>query len=278
MSSSPKAIIIPLSPKFQASGSILSHKFFSDKKGAVLYEILGVKPRYTVNKCFLYDVKKKAVTYKADVEYMKYKQDIEEKDEEYLPGWRRRAWDNDQGDRFTWFKLRNIQELKKGKELGFFVKDTNGEPVKRVQNVVFVEYKKLVGKYERISYSDYVDNIIFNMMESCYERDIEEILYYYLLNNGYSDVYRQFTLDPEDRPDLILKNSKDEWVIIELKKDVGDIGSFIQLKRYLKQLGDDRVKGIIMCRDHTHELTEAVKKEKSIELKKFRFNIEFDLA
>ena len=278
MSSSPKAIIIPLSPKFQASGSILSHKFFSDKKGAVLYEILGVTPRDTVKKCYLYDVKKKAVTYQADVEYMKYKQDIEEKDEEYLPEWRRRAWDNDQRDSYTWFKLRNIQELEKGKELGFFVKDTNGEPVKRVQNAVFVEYKKLVGKDERISYSDYVDSIILNMIGSYYEQDIEEILYYYLLNNGYSDVYKQFTLNPEDRPDLILKNSKDEWVVIELKKDIADIDSLIQIKRYLKQLDDDWVKGIIMCRDHTHELTEAVKKEKSIELKKFRFNIEFDLA
>lgn len=284
MSKQNLAIMIPFNPHLRfhggsSIGSLIAHKWFADEYGAVFWDLLRCSPHNNVNSAFFYDVKEKAVTHKGKVEYIRYKHDINKKDEKYIPNWRKINWEQSQDPTQVWIKLYDIFRLKRYHKLSDFYKRDN-TTLKRVQNFAIVQDKNYKVIVENITINNIIDDKIYGLLiqkDKLIERDIEDVLWYFLVNKNLTFVDRQQGKD--NRLDIAFENKKGDLIIVEIKKGVADVDTIDQIKKYMMDVQlklNKKVKlGIILCRKAELNLKEVIKEENDIVLDEFHFNIEF---
>jgi hypothetical protein len=280
-----KAIVIPFNPHLNflggsAVGSLIAHKWFADKNGAVFWDLIHVSPHPEIKTAYFYDNSEKAVTYKSKVDYIRRKEDIDKKDEKYIPNWRRVSWDREQDSGQVWLKLRNIYPLKRKSRLFDFIK-MDRTNLERVQNCAIVMDRNLKVNREKVSVNETIDDYIYRLTtqinEKLKEKDIEEILWYLMLEKNLTFVDRQIGRDR--RIDVAFKNNKGDYIVIEIKRGTADIYTLNQIKDYMKRImtkeDTDRVVGIILCRKADLELVDAVRDEKNIFIDEYQFSMRF---
>ena len=280
------AIMIPFNPHISfhggsSIGSLIAHKWFADEYGAVFWDLLRASPHNAIRSAFFYDVKEKVVIYKGKVEYIKYKHDIDKKDEKYIPNWRRINWEQSQDPTQVWIKLHDIFRLKKYHKLADFYK-RNNTSLKRVQNFAIIQDKDYKVIKEKNTINNIIDDHIYRLLlqeNKLIERDVEDILWYFLVNKNLTFIDRQ--KGKENRLDVAFENNKGDLIIVEIKRGVADIDALDQIKMYMKnvqqKLGKKVKLGIILCRKAEFNLKEAIIKENNILLDEFHFRIEFPI-
>lgn len=281
-----KAIVIPFNPHLSfyggsAVGSLVAHKIFADQYGAVFWDLLQAKSYDDIKTVYFYDTDEKAVTYKAKIEYMKTKEEINPKEEKYVPSWRRASWKNKQVPGQMWLKIKDIFPLKKKHFLSDFQKIRDGKKLSRVQNFAIV--KDPVFKEEKIRFSiekfidDYIYRLVSHNREKLQERDIEEMLWFLMLGRNLQYVERQKGKD--NRIDVAFKGSQDCYVIVEIKRGTAGLEALKQIKMYMKDIKArrkiEKLVGVILCRKADIRLQQAVKKEKNIYIDEYKFSINF---
>ena len=111
-----KAIVIPYNPHVDleggtGAGSLLAHKFFAEKHSAVYWDLVNASPHTDVQVAYFYDPKEQAVNYKASVELIEKKESLSEKEEMYIPNWRKSSWEGKQWPGEVWLKIKEILPL-----------------------------------------------------------------------------------------------------------------------------------------------------------------------
>jgi hypothetical protein len=280
------AIVIPFNPHLDfwggsAIGSLAAHKMFADKYGSVFWDLARSSPHHDVIVAYFYDVQERAVTFKSKVEFMELKNNINPNEEKYIPNWRKVNWEDKQTPGQVWLKLRDIFPLKRKHNLSDFEKISDGKKLKRVQNFAIVKDPRF--KEEKIRFSldhfldDYVYRLTYHRDEKLQETDIEEMLWFLMLEKNLKYVERQRGKD--NRIDIAFKDHKDQFIIVEIKKGTAGIETLAQIKKYMKEIGIKRgakkLLGIILCRKADAKLQKAVKKEKNIFIDEYKFLIDF---
>lgn len=283
---SKKAIIIPFNPHLNfyggsAIGSLAAHKMFADRHGAVFWDLTRASTHDDIKTAYFYDTDEKAVTYKAKIEYIKPKEEIDPKEEKYIPNWRKVNWEDEQTPGQIWLKLKDIFPLKRKHALSDFLKASDGKRLKRVQNFAIVKDPNF--KEEKIRFStenfidDYIHRLVSHKEEKLQETDIEEMLWFLMLGKNLQYVERQKGKD--NRIDIAFKGPKNQYIIVEIKKGTAGLETLKQIKRYMKNIKakkkTKKLTGIILCRKADIKLQKAIKKEKNIHIDKYKFSINF---
>ncbi len=111
------------------------------------------------------------------------------------------------------------------------------------------------------------------------EKDIEDLFYYRLMKNA-RIVDRQGTFRNAGRLDLLVEDSRGNFVVYELKKGVARLAALKQVKRYMKacakghDVSTKRISGVILARDAEPDLLDALEKEPKVKFKKYYFSID----
>lgn len=280
-----RAIVIPYNPHVDleggtAAGSLIAHKNFADKIGAVYWDLINATSHSDIEAAYFYDPAEGVVTHRSTVVLMEKKDDLNDKEEKFVPNWRRMVWEPEQLAGQVWVKLKDIFPLKDKHKLSDFKKVVDGRPLKGVRNYAVVEDPAWATESMRFSLSEFIDDYIYRLMsqgsEKLRESDIEEILWHQMMERNLEFVSRQE--GRENRLDVAFRHGKD-FVIVEIKKDTAGLDTLEQIKGYMKKTKTEReaekVFGIILCRKADLRLREAAKKEDKIEIDEFRFSVEF---
>jgi len=281
-----KAIIIPFNPHLDfhggsAIGSLLAHKMFADKKGAVFWDLARAREYEDVKVAYFYDTDEKTVTFKAKIEYVKTKKKIALEEERFIPNWRKVNWEGKQEPGQVWLKLTDIFPLKRKHLLSDFRKVSDGERLRRVQNFAIVmdpDYKeeRTVFSMERFV-DDYIYRLVSHEEEKLKEKDIEEMLWFLMQEKNLESIRRQEGKD--NRIDVVFKGPKNQYVIVEIKRGTASIAPLEQIKRYINAVQTEneteKVFGIILCKKADVRLKQAVEKEERIYIDEYRFSIDF---
>jgi hypothetical protein len=280
-----EAIVIPFNPHINfwggsAIGSLIAHKWFADKHGAVLWDLVHAGPHPEVKTAYFYDPEISAVTFKSIVERIERKENMDKNDEKFLPNWRKGDWDEKQEPGHVWLKLRDINPLKREYQLSRFTKISGGK-LERVQNFAIVVDPELEVNKEKITVEEMIDDCIYRLAaqkdEKLEEKQIEEILWNLMLEKNLEFVDRQRGTD--NRIDIAFRDSKGGFTVVEIKKSTADIATLDQIKRYMRDImakeSTKQVSGIILCRKADADLQRAVKNEESIIIDEYKFSISF---
>jgi len=280
------AIVIPFNPHLDfwggsAIGSLPAHKMFADKHGSVFWDLAKAGSHYDIGIAYFYDTEEKAVTFKCKVEFMEPKENINPKEEKYIPNWRKINWEDEQTPGQVWLKLKDIFPLKRKHGLSDFQKVSDGKKLKRVQNFAIVKDPRFKEERMRFSLDRFVDDYVYRLVshrdEKLQETDVEEMLWFLMLEKNLEFVERQKGKD--NRIDVAFKGYQNQYVIVEIKKGTAGLETLEQIKKYMKEVGTKRGAekslGIILCRKADMRLQKAVKKEKDIFLDEYKFSIDF---
>lgn len=281
-----KAIVIPFNPHLNfwggsAIGSLTAHKMFADQHGAVFWDLARASSYSDVGVAYFYDTEEGAVTFKAKVEFIEQKNNINPEEEKYITKWRKANWKLEQTPGQVWLKLRDIFPLEQKRRLSDFQKVSDDKELKRVQNFAIVKDPSF--EEERIQFTvdrfidDYVYRLASQENEKLQETNIEEMLWFLMLEKNLEFVERQKGRD--NRIDIAFKGYKDYFVIVEIKKGTAGLEALRQIKKYMKKIGVKRgakkLLGIILCRKADIRLQKAVKNEKDISIDEYEFSIDF---
>lgn len=252
-------------------GSILSTKAFSDKHGAVFWDFTTQIRKNKIKVLYFYDVSKKMITHRADIIKIFY-DDIPKKEKKYFPDYRK-PYFSKKG--WSAIKIKNVQELIKHlSPKNFGVKIGPGNF--RYGIDINPKTKKTKSDFEKLS-DDHIFNCLINRRFR--EDDIENMLFDLGLIKNKNIQKEKLPHDKKfDRYDIFYINSKNQPVVIEIKKDIADKKTLHQLKEYMKSLQKKErktVHGIILSKNATPELERLVKKEKYIKIQKYKFSIDF---
>lgn len=254
---------------------------FADKHGAVYWDLAKASPHLDVHTAYFYDIEERAVAFKANVEFMAPKQSIRKEEERYIGNWRKINWNMPQDSGQVWLKLNNIFPLKRRHRLLDFQKASDGRKLERVRNFAIVKDPHFKNVKTRFSLAQYFDDYVYRLAsgenEKLREKDIEEMLWFLMLDRNLEFVERQKGGD--NRIDISFKKDKNNFVIIEIKKGTAGLKTLSQLKDYMKKISaersPDKLLGIILCRKTDIDLREHIKNEKDIMIEEYRFKASF---
>jgi hypothetical protein len=273
-----------------AVGSIHAHVDFLKKRGAVFWDVCRgneAKKKPELNEIktgYIYNVPEKAITYKVDIEFIKSSEEIDaeyqESWEKYVPKFRLDDFPGHDMDLY-WMKITGISQLTKNYTAGDFIKYKDKKPFGRKYVVgydIAIDPDYPSKPYE-INPQKEIDEIINRCIDDRKydEKDIEDVVEKWLLRQNFEFVDRQQATG-DGRIDVVYKDKKGVYYVIEIKKDA-DEKALPQLKGYMGDIKDKHgpnIKGIILCRTSLSSLTEAVEKERNIQIKNFRFSVDFD--
>jgi len=288
-----RAIVIPTNPHLEfyggtAIGSLIAHKMFADKQGAVYWDLEKGSCSTDINTAYFYETEEGAATYKAKVDFIDKKDNIKPNEEKYIPNWRKINWQMKQSPGQVWVKLRDIFPLKRKHPLADFRKAIDGDVLRRVQNFAIVDDPAFVAIPSRFSLNEFVDDYIYRLAsqkdEKLLEADIEEMVWFMMLDKNLEYVDRQRGKD--DRIDVAFKNKENDFIIVEIKRGIAGLSALKQIRRYMKIIGRKhkarQLAGVILCRKADFELQTKVKRLKAqgkdnISIDEYKFSIDFRL-
>jgi len=281
-----KAIVIPFNPHLDfwggsAIGSLIAHKMFADQHGAVYWDLARACSHSDINVAYFYDSSLRAVTFKAKVDLIEPKENINVKEEKYVPNWRKINWEMKQTPGQVWLKLRDIFPLKRKHKLTDFRKVSDGKRLKRVQNFAIVKDPGFKEEKKQFLLNQFIDDYVYRLVSKrdgkLLETDIEEILRFLMMSRNLQFVERQKGKD--NRIDVAFKDHKNRFIVVEIKKGTAGLNALTQIKRYMKEIRTTRratqISGIILCRKPDMRLLEALKNEKYISIDEYKFSLNF---
>lgn len=268
-----KSIIIPMNPHGRYSGgstpgSIVAVKWYADKKGGVLisfdrwckYINSLEKPRLG----FFYDSSLGKVTHRFSIVNVTDDNGVKSV-KKYLPPWRKEVYKaRNPGRRRTWMLIKDIFKLKEPKKLSSFGKE-------RAQSFVYSDIGELEYSKEKESPDDFIDDIIYRCAVSgtdkLAENDLELIVWALMIKNNAEYVERQRSEDggKNIRLDILMKTSKGDYVVMELKRGIAEKKTLRnQLRPYMmrvkRKLRLTKLKGIIVARGMSNDLEKELSK------------------
>ena len=284
MSESFKSIIIPMNPRGSYSGgstpgSIIANKWFADHNGGVIisYDQGRKNGKYPgISLGYFYDSEKHhKVTHRFTIVKMTNYDGLSESDvQKYLPGWRLDLRNEGRRNRQIWLLIKDIFELEKPEELSSFGR-------KRCQSYVYSDKElHLPFKMEKTSPDKFIDDVIWrcavSKKDKLTEKDLELILWAYVVKSGATYLDRQLSVD-EKILDIFLKTPQEEFIVIELKLDTADSKALAQIRDYIEKMkrkwGITKIKGVIMGKEATSDLLSKLENtDISFEQYEFKFN------
>jgi hypothetical protein len=259
---------------------------FADRHGAVYWDLEKGSCSTEITTAYFYETEKGAVTSRATVDFIEKKENLKPAEEKYVPNWRKVNWETKQSQSQVWVKLRDIFPLKRKHELGDFRKAIDNDVLKRVQNFAIVSDPSFKSRSIRFSLDDFLDDYIYRLSfqknEKLRENDIEEMLWFMMLDKNLEYVERQRGKD--DRIDVAFKNKKNEFVVVEIKKETAGLEALAQIRRYMEKIERERnprsLAGIILCRTadlYLQKKVEDLEKrgEVRITVDEYKFSIDF---
>jgi len=280
-----ESMIVPMNPRREYSGgstpgSILALKWFSDKKGKVIisfdrrckYISSQEKPRLG----FFYDTSQRKVTHRFSIFDVTDDAGVKEYEKDFLPPWRRELFEETRkpSKRRTWLLIGEIYALDTPKDLIYFGK-------RRAQSYVYSAVgSELAYSKEETTPDKFIDDIVFRCAVSktakFTEDDLELIIWAQIVKNEKAKYLQLQPVPPargkRRRPDIVVKNSKGEYVVVELKRDKADKSTLDkQLRPYMKlvmsQHGSSKLKGVIVARNASEDLKTELSKKKNDDIK-----------
>jgi hypothetical protein len=285
--------IIPANPDLEftgggSEGSIIAHAVRIEDKGADIWRLIvpgnreaGDFPHGDIRTGYLYDVRERGVTHVCEIAWIKPLSDIGFREARNYMAEKfktRRSFEQ----RAKWFyalKITNIFVLKRVHRPEDFLKYDDGKPVERVMNYCIVENPHFAHHDKHVTRREIMSNHMAELLlrGRVTEKDIEDLFYYRLMKNA-RIVDRQGTLRNAGRLDLLVQDSRGNFVVYELKKGVAGPAALKQVKTYMrgcaKQYRGKRIRGVILARDAEPELLDALEREPNVEFKKYWFSIE----
>jgi hypothetical protein len=290
-----ETIIVPMNPRGSylggsTAGSIIAVKWFSDQKGRVVisfdnrckYTNSPERPRVG----FFYDTGEcdRKVTHRFSI-FDITDDDGVKKYERFVPPWRLELFEKtrERSKRRTWLLIGEIYNLDTPKDLKYFTKS-------RAQSFVYSDRgSELTYAKESTTPDEFIDDIIFHRAisetDKFTEDDLELIVWALIVKNGNARyLERQRVYQARGRRlriDMVVKDSKGQIVVIELKRDKADSDTLNkQLRPYMKQVmkryPSTKVRGIIVARDASKDLRAELSKQKNAGIKfvpyRFTFN------
>jgi len=271
-----ESMIIPMNPKGEfsggsTSGSIIALQWFANKMGKVIISFdKGCKYLNSPEKPnigFFYDTVLQKVTHRFSIDDIIDDSKVE-RFYEFLPPWRRELFESkpEIGEYRTWIIISSIYALNEAKSLDYFGK-------KRAQSFVYsTKGPELVYSKKKPSPKEFIDDIIFRTLRGKIEfteDDLELIIWALFVNSKSEYVRRQSRIEGNLRLDLLVKNSKGKFIVLELKRDTATKETLVnQLRPYINGIKTNfnlkKLNGIIVARDaSTDLLTELEKPENS---------------
>jgi len=289
-----ESIIVPMNPRGRYSGgsipgSIVAQKWFSDRKGSKGKVIISFDKRCkhvsssekpTLG--FFYDTDSRKVTHRFSIIDITDDEGVKKYERDFLPPWRRDLLKTKQWKR-TWLLIKEIRRLKEPKALAYFGK-------RRAQSFVYsIAGAKLAYSEETTNPCRFIDDIVFGCAESpdekFRERNLGLIMWALTIKEGAE------YLDPElvvkgrgkkRRLDMLVKNSKGEHVLVELKLRTAEKHTLNnQLKPYMKKVmaerGLTRLKGLIVARKQSPDLKKELSKKENAHIRFSSYSFAFAL-
>lgn len=291
------AILIPANPKldFGVGGnevSIIAHAVKIEEEGAVFWRLVvpgvwaaGEFSQQDIKKGYLYDVHEKRVTHVCEVAWIKPMSSLSYlKFRKYFLGeFKNRKYFEESAELFYIVNITSIFALRRVHRPEDFLKLSDGKPVERVMNYCIVQDPEFAHHDKRVTRGEIISDRMVDLLlrGRITEKDIEDLFFYRLMKNG-KIIRRQGAFRKAGRLDLLVKDRFGNYVVYELKKGVAGLSALPQIKRYIKAyaeerdvvVGKGRLSGVILAQDADPDLLEALKKDSSVDFKKYYFSID----
>ena len=279
-----------------ALGMIDTHVTHIRRHGAVFWDVICKSPdcrdpllegvREQVKTGYIYESRPvKAVRFKCDIEYIKTIKEIREMyghdEDKYIPEFRSYLG-TEPG--YYLIKISDITRLREQYICSQFDK-LDANPLGREY---VVSYDLVLDpNFQSVPYNPEPEKQIDRLIEKCIldadysEKDIGDILAIISKTKGWK-LWDRESPTQTGRMDFAFESASGLFYVIELKKDA-DIGALDQLRGYMKEVQarfrPKEMIGVILCHSFDPLLKKAIKREQEfdIEIRKFRFSIDFDL-
>jgi hypothetical protein len=267
-------------------GSIIAQQWFAKKKGKVIISFdKGCKYLNSSEKPhlgFFYNTTLQKVTHRFSIDDIIDDNKVEQF-YEFLPPWRQELFESkpEIGKYRTWIIISSIYALNEAKSLDYFGKE------RALSFVYSTKGPELVYSKKMPSPDEFIDDIIFRTSRGRIEfteDDLELIIWALLVNSKSEYVRRQRRIEGKNlRLDLLVKNSKGEFIVLELKRDTATKETLVnQLRPYMDGVKIDfnlkKLDGKIVARDASTDLLNELEKPENSNIKFLPYSFSLELG
>mgnify|MGYP002153786589 CR=1 FL=1 len=272
-----KSVIVPMNPRGSYSGgstpgSIIAQEWFCKRHRNVLISFdKGCKYTNSAERPslgFFYNTSRHKVTHRFSIFDITDDEGATKYKNKFLPPWRRELLETSlrPGEQRTWLLIGKIRRLDEPQDLAYFGK-------RRAQSFVYSTVgSELTYSEKTTSPDEFIDDVIFRCVvsgtEKLREDDLELIMWALIVDKGGEYLERQRSYEDDGkrlRLDMLMKNSKGEYVVVELKLDEAEKDALDkQLRPYMRKVmaehGLAKLRGVIVARRVSAELEEELSK------------------